>query len=200
MSDWTDIPGSEELGEELVLHDLDLVAELTHPTRSSLLHRLRTPRSAAELAADMQVPVTRLYHHLNRLEELGLIVVVATRRSGATTERRYRVATDGFRIDPDAARGRPPAEVATALGALFDVTRTELRHEIETGALDPERLEGRAMLAFLTLSLSDEQRVAFVDRLDALVREFTQFDADTTVADPGANRFRLLLAGFGLTT
>lgn len=197
MTDWTEIPGSGELAEQLVLHDLDLVAELTHPTRSSLMHRLRSPRSAAELAADMQVPVTRLYHHLNRLEELGLIKVVATRRSGATTERRYRVATDGFRIDPDAARGRPPAEVATALGALFDVTKAELRHEIETGALDPEHLEGRSMIAFLTLSLSDERRIEFVDRLDALVREFSEID-DTD--ETPSTRFRLLLAGFGLTT
>jgi DNA-binding transcriptional ArsR family regulator len=200
VSDWTDVPGSGEVADELVLHDLDLVAELTHPTRSSLLHRLRSPRSAAELATDMQVPVTRLYHHLNRLEELGLIEVVATRRSGATTERRYRVATDGFRIDPDAARGRPPADVATALGALFDVTRSELRHEIETGALDPERFEGRAMVAFLTLSLTGEQRVQFVDRLDELVQEFSELDTAANATDPGVGRFRLLLAGFGLTT
>lgn len=195
MSDWTPVDGADTLADEIVLTDLDLIAELTHPTRSRLLHRLRTPRSAAEMAADMRVPVTRLYHHLNRLEELGLIKVVATRRSGAKTERRYRIASDGFRIDPQAARGRAPHEVGAALGTMFDVAKTELRGEIESGRIDPEQLEGTAVIGFLGLSLTAEQRSAFLDRLKSLIAEFSDVD-DGNLLNPEACRFRVLLAGF----
>jgi DNA-binding transcriptional ArsR family regulator len=195
VTDWNPVDGADELADELVLTDLDLIAELTHPTRSTLFHRLRSPRSAAELADDMQVPVTRLYHHLNRLEELGLIKVVATRRSGAKTERRYRIASNGFRIDPVAARGRTPHEVGAALGSVFDVAKTELRHEIEVGTIDPEHLDGTATIGFLGLSLTAEQQRAFLERLRLLVVEFTQVD-EGNLLNPAASRFRVLLAGF----
>ena len=49
MSEWLPLPDVPERIDELVIDDLDLIAELTHPTRSALIHRLRTPHSAAEL-------------------------------------------------------------------------------------------------------------------------------------------------------
>lgn len=199
MTDWTPVDGADELADELVLDELDLIAELTQPTRSTLLHRLRSPRSAAELADDMRVPVTRLYHHLNRLEELGLIKVVATRRSGAKTERRYRIASNGFRIDPAAARGRAPHEVAAALGTMFDVAKSELRNEIESGTLDPEHIEGTATIGFLGLSLTPEQRLALLQRLQQLLVEFTAID-EGNLLNPDASRFRVVLAGFPISS
>ena len=198
MTDWLPVAGADQLADELVLTDLDLIAELTHPTRSTLLHRLRHPRSAAELADDLQVPVTRLYHHLHRLEELGLIKVVATRRSGAKTERRYRVTSNDFRINPDAARGRAPREVGAALGTMFDVAKTELRHEIETGRLDAEHLDGTATIGFLGLSLTADQRAAFLERLSSLLADFTHLD-EGNLLNPEASRFRVLLAGFPIS-
>jgi DNA-binding transcriptional ArsR family regulator len=198
MPEWTPIDGADTLGEELVLDDLDVIGEVTHPIRSALLHRLKSPHSAAELAAEMQVPVTRLYHHLNRLEQRGLIRVVATRRSGAKTERRYRVATRGMRVDPEAARGRSPQEVSAAIGTLFDVAKSELRHEIESGAIDPERIEDTAVIGFLGLSLTEQQHATFVDRLRAIVDELTRLDEGNAL-DPETARFRVMLAGFPIS-
>ncbi len=200
MHEWTPVDGGDDdaAPDALLLDDLDVIAEITHPTRSTLLHRLKTPRSATELAAEMQVPVTRLYHHLNRLERLGLIKVVATRRSGAKTERRYRVTSPSVRVEPEAARGRPPNEVAATLGALFDVAKTELRHELESGAIDPTQIEGTATIGFLGLSLTGQQRAALLDRLRVLVEELTQLDDDNAL-NPEASEFRVLLAGFPIS-
>src|SRR5262245_7919182 len=120
---WTPIADVAPLRDEMLLTDLAQIAEATHPVRSDLVFRLYQPRSAAELAEEMGVPVTRLYHHLNRLEQLGFITVVATRRSGAKTERRYRTTALDFRLDPDAVRGSTPREFGKTLAALFDVAR-----------------------------------------------------------------------------
>jgi hypothetical protein len=99
---------------------------------------------------------------------------------------------------PDATRSRAPHEVGAALGTMFDVAKTELRREIETGQLDPEHLEGTATIGFLGLSLTADQRVAFLERLRSLIGEFSQLD-DGNVLNPEASRFRVLLAGFPIS-
>ncbi len=198
VSDWHPLPDVPERIDELVIDDLDLIAELTHPTRSALIHRLRTPHSAAELAARLDVPVTRLYHHLNRLEELGIITVVATRRSGSKTERRYRNVAKGFRVDASVARDRSPEAVGAVIGALFDITKHDMQRELTLGTLDPDALEDDAAFALLGLSLRSDQHAAFVRRLHEVIDEFTGMDAGNEL-DPDARRVRLLVAGFPIT-
>ena len=156
------------------------------------MFRLYEPQSAAELAEQMGVPVTRLYHHLNRLEQLGFISVVATRRSGAKTERRYRTTARTFRLDPDAVRGSDPQTVGRSVAALFDVARNEFVHEVETGALDPRELRGMSTVGLTEFTLTDEQRVEFVDRVKQLL---DSYDVGEPVTD-GRTRFRVLVAGF----
>jgi len=45
------------------------------------------PSTARDLAQNLDVPVTRLYYHLNLLLEVGVIEVVETRKSGAMLQR-----------------------------------------------------------------------------------------------------------------
>ena len=78
-----------------------LMAEVTHPIRGRILRRLKEPHTVAEVAESLDAPVTRLYHHVNKLEQLGLIRVVATRRVAAVTERRYQVVARSYRIHRD---------------------------------------------------------------------------------------------------
>jgi DNA-binding transcriptional ArsR family regulator len=198
VSEWYPLPDVVGPVDELVIDDLDLIAELAHPTRSALLHRLRTPHSAAELAERLDVPVTRLYHHLHRLEEIGLITVVATRRSGSKTERRYRNVAKGYRVEPSVARDRSPEAVGAVIGALFDISKHDMQRELALGALDPATLEDTAVFALLGLSLRAEQLAAFVQRLHAVIEEFTAIDAGNEL-DPLAQRVRLLIAGFPIT-
>ncbi len=195
MHAWTPLPDAPPVLDEMLLTDLDQLAEATHPIRSDLVFRLYQPRSAAELAEDMDVPVTRLYHHLNRLEQLGFIAVVATRRSGAKTERRYRTTARTFRLDPDAVRDSDPQQVGRSLAALFDVARNEFLHEVETGALDPIETHGLATVGLTELALTDEQRADFVARVKQLLDDYETVEPVTD----GRTRFRVLVAGFPLT-
>lgn len=43
--EWIPVPDAPEQIEEMLLDDLDLISELTHPLRSRVLHRLRQPHS-----------------------------------------------------------------------------------------------------------------------------------------------------------
>jgi DNA-binding transcriptional ArsR family regulator len=198
--DWTPLPDAPPIAEELLL-DLDGIAEATHPIRSSILFRLRHPRSAAELAEEMRVPVTRLYHHLNLLESMGLISVVATRRSGAKTERRYRNVAVGFRLDPEVVRTADPVEFGHALSAMFDIAKYELLHEIDSGAIDPLQFRGLATIGLNELTLTDAQRAEFVERVKALLDDYIDLEERHPHPDGvEVHRFRVLVAGFPVTS
>ncbi len=183
MTDWQPT-GAGEPADELEFDDLDLLADLTHPVRGAIFRWLRTPHSAAELAARLDVPVTRLYHHLNRLEQAGLIRVVATRRVGAVTERRYQVVARFFRLADDRFEEYDPRELAAAIGAMFDVAKLRLQREIELGSFRNGPAENEALLAFQELSLEPAQAERFVARLRELAHEFAHGDEGARPDEP----------------
>lgn len=193
--EWIPVPDAPEQVEEMLLDDLDLITELTHPLRSRVLHRLQQPHSVAELAESLAVPVTRLYHHIRRLEQTGMISVVATRRAGARTEHRYRNAARDFRLDAKVIAATDAATFGQTIGSLFDVARTEFQREVEIGALSPERVHGRASVVFSEFSFDDDTLPEFLGRLHDLIAEYAKIDEATT----SDNRWRLFLAGFPLT-
>jgi DNA-binding transcriptional ArsR family regulator len=101
---WMPVDAVGPQQEQRDLDDLDLVAEMTHPVRGVILRRLKQPRTVAEVADLLDVPITRLYHHVNRLVDAGLVQVVATRQVAAVTERRYQTVADAFGISADLLR------------------------------------------------------------------------------------------------
>ncbi len=171
---WLDLTGGEALPDLVELESTDKLEELVHRVRGPLLRRLRTPHSAAELAAELDVPVTRLYHHLKVLESAGLIEVVATRRVGAAVERRYRAVARGFQVGPDAIQD--PRDLARSLASVLDSTRTDLVGAVETGSGDDVAIWS------LRLRLGQQDRVELVERMDALLAEFRNRSRDATDA------------------
>jgi DNA-binding transcriptional ArsR family regulator len=193
--EWIPVPDVAEQIDEMLLDDLDLISELTHPLRSRIVHQLQQPYSVAELAAALEVPVTRLYHHIRRLEEIGMISVVATRKAGARTEHRYRNVAVDYRLDDRVMASSDPDTFARTVGSLFDVARTQFQREVEIGALSPETLRGQATVIFSEFTFDQRQRAEFLDRLHALLAEYARTDE---TADTG-DRWRLFIAGFPLT-
>ena len=194
-AEWIPVPDVPDQIDEMLFDDLDLIQELTHTVRGRVLHLLRQPHSVAELAEALDVPVTRLYHHIKRLEQLGVISIVATRQIGARTERRYRNVAFGYRLDDKVLTATDPGTFARAIGSLFDIARTEFQREVDIGALTPERVSGRATIGFNEFALDEQQLGEFLDRLHALLEEYGRVDETT---DTG-HRWRLFLAGFPLT-
>lgn len=181
MSDW-EPTGAGEPAEELALDDLDVLDDLTHPLRSAVFRRLKQPHSAAELASALGVPVTRLYHHLNRLEQNGVIRVVATRRSGAATERRYQVVARSLQLSEDILDRYEPADVARTMGALFDFAKLRLQREIEVGGLRDRSPEHDALLALNELNLGAADRDRLLARLREVIDEFSPLDREAADA------------------
>lgn len=176
---WEPFPGAGEPVEKLDFDTLDFLDELAHPTRQRIMRRLRSPATIAEVAAHLEVPVTRLYHHVNRLERAGMIRVVATRQVAAVTERRYQVVARSFGTAPDFFESRSAAESAAALGSVFDMAKLGLQREVENGALQVGD-EDKTMVSFGFLRLTEQRRAELLERLEAVVAEFSaDHNADT---------------------
>lgn len=190
---WEWVPGTEELDDKRLLDDLGLIAELNHPMRSSILRALRTPRTVGEVAERLDMPITRLYHHFNRLEAGQLIRVVATRKAGAATERRYQVAAKTFELAPELLESSDRRELAVALGSIFDTTKLAFQREVEDGTLAGDDFGDLAVLSLGGLNLSPARYSELMDHLEATIREFA---SDVDEDDPNSRRALLFMAAF----
>ncbi|MEQ8439399.1 MAG: helix-turn-helix domain-containing protein [Ilumatobacter fluminis] len=197
-STWEPQPDTGDPVDKLDLDDLGLLGELTHPMRSRILRSLKQPRTVAEVAEQLDMPVTRLYHHINRLEDLGFIRVVATRRVAAVTERRYQVTAKSFGIADHLFTSADKAELAAALGALFDVAKLQFQREVEHGnSLRSDTNDEHSILSLGTGYYSPDRRDELLSRLREVIGEF---DSDLPDDDPEAIRTSVFIAVFPETT
>ena len=86
--------------------DVDTIKALADPTRLAILRALsrdRMPKSAKELAEDLDQPQTKLYRHLKVLQEAGLIEAAETRVVSGIVETKYRAMQSACHHQPQRA-------------------------------------------------------------------------------------------------
>jgi DNA-binding transcriptional ArsR family regulator len=172
-----------------VISDLETLKTLAEPTRAAILEHLAEPQSVSQLARALDVPRTRLYHHMDLLRSKGLIEVVEERRVGAMTEQLYAPAAKTFRPDPRLLTTGDLAERVDALTTLlFDTTKSDLRRSLLSGAASLERREGlrevglSRSIALLTAAQAEE----FIAQLEALAARFDDAHQPSDEARPFA--------------
>ncbi len=116
---------------EMEINDLETLKIITDPTRLAILESMREARSVTEIAENLDVPRTRLYHHIKLLEHHGLIRVASTRKKGALEEKLYEPAADSFSPGSKLMDSADPIERVDALIAgILDTTRDDLRRSL----------------------------------------------------------------------
>jgi DNA-binding transcriptional ArsR family regulator len=180
---------------ERLVSDPETLKALSDPLRLRILEtmvaRVDEPWSAKELANRLDVPQTRLYHHIELLLERDLIRSAEQRVVSGIIETRYRVAAMSLRLDRrllssdsnlhDAAR--------ELLHTVFDTSRDEIARALnEPGASlpgaagdgDPALVPDRPLLTRGLARLSAARAGEFRERLEALIREFESEDESAT--------------------
>ena len=115
-----------ERPDQLEINDLEVLKIITEPTRLAILETLHDPSTVTEIAERLEVPRTRLYHHIKLLEERELIRVTETRRKGAMEEKVYEPAADSFAPGPELMESADPSErVDAVVAGILDTTREE---------------------------------------------------------------------------
>lgn len=170
---WSIVVDDPIPAEEFVLDDPGKIAVLTKPVRGRMLTLIhRQPRSVKELAEAMEVPVTRLYYHLNLLVEAGLVRVVATRKAGAQTESAYGVTARSFRLDPALMEADDLEGVVAGVTSLLDYAKAELSEAIRSRRLKMgDASDRRTLLALAPVRLTKDAQRTFVAAMEAFLDE-----------------------------
>jgi len=192
-----DAPAADLPDAERTISDVETLKALSDPLRLKILEvmvaRSREPWSVKELAAALDVPQTRLYHHIDLLLERDLIRVAGQRLVSGILETRYRVAALSLRLDRKLLAGDAEAAESTSavLATVFDSARAELEVAIRVAAAAPEGKDAvdRPVINRGLAKLTPERAGELRTRLVALIAEF-EADADTPASKP----YSLLLA------
>lgn len=134
-----DLPELPEIPDEAFITDPSQFESLSSPTRIRILKLCADPLSVRQIADRLGVPATRLYYHVNLLEDAGFLQVVHTRKSGARLEKLYRVAGKSITPGPELIHNVDDIEAAAkALASIvIEPARVEAEHVL-TKRLDGE--------------------------------------------------------------
>lgn len=184
---------------EREVSDVETLKALSDPLRIRILEVMTAGHDQAwtvkRLAAELGVGATKLYHHVNVLEERGLVRAAGTRVVQGIIETSYQVSQRSLRLDRRLFAGRDvPAPVHELLQTVLDGVRDSIEASIRAGAaeLDPEAETPRRLLLSRGLIRIPEDRIAEVHaRLAALMEEF-----DAIPANDGDQAFGYIIGLF----
>jgi hypothetical protein len=194
VSEENDVIAEFEPAREVVIADLETLRVVADPLRMQILEvTLEAARTVKEIAATLRTTPSKLYYHVNMLDEHGLLRVAGTRIVSGIIEKRYRAAARSLRpaavlLDPTGAGHDEVVDLL--LSSILDTTRRDLdtiRAAVGSGIIDvgPNAPVERRVQVVKTLGrLTHEQVTAFSEQLHTLVREFSALAALNT-ADQG---------------
>jgi DNA-binding transcriptional ArsR family regulator len=160
-----------------IIDDLDTLKLIADPTRAAILELLAEPHSVSQLAAALDVPRTRLYHHIELLESKRLVKQVDERRVRGLTERFYALTAKVLRPSERLLRSGDVNERIDAVTTLlFDTTKADLRRSVNSGEVDLDGKDGvrRLGLGRSIAFLTPETAAEFIVELEALVARFDE--------------------------
>ena len=167
------MPAPVELAQEFVIDNLETLKVVAHSLRLDILQTLKKPKSVKEIAKQINRPATKLYYHVNLMEEHGLIRVVETNIVSGIVEKKYQVVAKNYGLQDDllAKSDSLGEDVDRMLGAIFDMTRTEIRRSIEAKRMELTDEDRRGLLWRSMLCLTAAQFNQLYDKLEEILKE-----------------------------
>ena len=138
-----------------------------------------------QVASRLGQPPTRLYYHVNALEEAGFVIQVATRIKSGIIEKYYRAAYNSFQVDrkllsASSGEGNP---FQTLLSTVFDSTVSDLNRSFSSGLINlTDESDSQTKVLILSRTLFDvcrEDVPVFIQKFEALLKELSP-DRDTS--------------------
>jgi predicted ArsR family transcriptional regulator len=150
----------------------DQLESLTSPVRLAIVQRLEIDREATarEIARRLGRPVTSLYHHLNQLQDAGVLRVVAKRKGARRPEAVYALVADSLSSAQAVKSPRGRKTHARAAARVADAGTRAFSAAVAHGM---PRFEGEARNAMVRYYLlrADRKKLAAVNRLLAELEE-----------------------------
>jgi DNA-binding transcriptional ArsR family regulator len=175
-----------EPAAELVVKDLETLKVISDPLRLQILElMLGGPCTVKQLAKELNTTTTKLYYHINLLEQHGLIRVVNTRVVSGIIEKQYHVTA--YSVRPDKSLLSPASGAVFEEGLpmlvsnVFEHTANDINRSIKAGLIstaDADRQHRTFMLLRTVSQMSKDQLATFYSRLEELLKEFNAVCTD----------------------
>ncbi|SDR32280.1 helix-turn-helix domain-containing protein [Thermostaphylospora chromogena] len=142
---------------------------LADPTRIRIFDALSAgPSTVSELAERLGLPADRLYYHLDRLEEGGIVRLRAIR-----PKRVYELAGALEDEDGGSAARMSPGDKAELAGAMLEAARIEAE-----SVLRREDGHRQVVLTYSTVALPEGDLARLREKVSELLSEFSASPAD----------------------
>ena len=169
---------------------LETVRVLADPLRLRLIEAMATQLdhawSVKELARALREPPTKLYYHVNMLEEHGLLVVTGSQLVSGILEKRYQLVAASIGVDRavlSAGDSGVDDAIHSVINTIFSTAEEDIRTAIRAGIASlhagPEGERERIVLSKSLDRMTPERAQAFRERLLALLAEFDAQPGET---------------------
>lgn len=186
--------------ETVMLRDLEQIKVFAHPLRARLVEVFADKPMTAKQAAEVigQNP-TKLYHHVEVLERVGLIKLVKTQKKRGTTEKYYRTVAKRFSVDSSLfemmKNGKKAiGEFRAMFTTMLENTMREINASISDKLICPEKREVEVTLARKHIRTTPAKLKKMQGRIQKMIDEFTAAEDKK-----GEVEYRLVLVFYPLT-
>ena len=176
------------------LDQIEQAEALLKPQRIEVLRQLAEPRSCTEVAAELDQTPQRVYYHVKRLLDAGLVSQVSERRVRGIHEGIYQATARSYWLSPRLVGriGLRQTRDRLSLGYLVDLMEDV---QADVAALDLTRQDLPSIGVSGDIRVRPEQRKAFLDELQQTLQ-----DLFTRYGGAEGDAFRLAVARCGATT
>jgi hypothetical protein len=154
------------------LEALDVVAD---PFRIQVMEQFASPSTVKSASQALDVPVTRLYYHVNLLVRHGFLRVDEERRVGGLIERTFVMTAEGFAPSESFIRRYGGEGRLEAMRLVLRTAEAGFEAAAAQGLLEGEMTDV-GTISLGPIRLTPDRRQELVERLAALLEEFGDDD------------------------
>lgn len=180
------------------ISDLEQVKVLANPLRIRLLESFAEERTTKQVAELLGEKPTRLYHHVDALERVGLIRLTRTQPNRGTVEKYYLSVARTFRTDSALFSADTTDEDLETLQGVVSTMLNSSANELQTLIADHsgKGVEEEGVLSFLEIRGTEKYVSGLQEKFMNFIEEMGAECEDEP--EDGGRRFRLLLAYYPL--
>jgi DNA-binding transcriptional ArsR family regulator len=164
--------------EEVTLKSLEQIKVFANALRVRLLEAFSDkPRTAKQVADLLGQQPTKLYHHVDALERVGLIKLVKTQKKRGTLEKYYRTVANRFLVDKKLFQIKRHGkevlgEFQTVFAAMLENTLSEVNQSITQRLIKPAKKECEVTVARTHIRTTQDQIDKLRQKIQKLLNEF----------------------------
>lgn len=182
--------------ETLTIDTIEQLKAIADPLRQQLLQEFaKRPATTKQVAVALGYQPTRLYHHVSKLENCGLIRLVETRPVRGATEKYYEAAAPTIKINHQALAAGGKKEVGQSMYLnVIDGVWTNIRKDIagvlaETG--DDAGCEEEIIFLQAELDVDEDTAAELKARMFDVLREVDDAAKKRATGDKQNRKYRV---------